>query len=154
MNPQDVSVALHESSIIRHIREFLERYGTTFVELATGKRFDVSALLEFYGAPLRYIGDTFHMVMKDSAAITGADGIGGEIDRLRRSGFSGSALDQSQIRVLNSRAVVVDALWLRRAGAGAPAIRFPALYLVTLTPDGWRISRRTARRIALGGEPA
>ena len=40
-------------------------------------------LLNFYGAPLRFIGLNFHMVMKDEEDITGEEGIGGEIGRLR-----------------------------------------------------------------------
>ena len=129
-----------EAGITSQIREFFQRYGATFVELAIGKRSDVDALLEFYGAPLRFIGSTFHMVMQDSAAITGAAGMGGEIDRLRRAGFAGSTLDRCQIKVLNPRAALVDALWLRRDGAGALMARFAVIYFVTLTPGGWRIT--------------
>jgi hypothetical protein len=129
-----------EADIISQLREFFQRYGATFVELAVGKRSDVSALLEFYGAPLRFVGSTFHMLMKDSAAITRADGMGGEIERLRRAGFAGSTLDKCQINVLNQRAALVDALWLRRDGAGALMARFAVIYLVTLTADGWRIT--------------
>ncbi|MDM0071769.1 hypothetical protein [Variovorax sp. J31P207] len=129
-----------EVAITSQIREFFQRYGATFVELAIGKRSDVNVLLEFYGAPLRFIGSTFHMVMNDSAAITGADGMGGEIDRLRRAGFAGSALDKCQICVLNPRAALVDALWLRRDGAGALMARFGVIYLLTLTTSGWRIT--------------
>jgi hypothetical protein len=140
MKPQHAVSTPGEAEIISQLREFFQRYGATFVELAVGKRSDVDALLEFYGAPLRFIGSTFHMVMKDSAAITGADGMGGEIDRLRRAGFSGSTLDKCQINVLNPRAALVDALWLRRDSAGALMARFAVIYLVTLTTGGWRIT--------------
>jgi len=129
-----------EAGITSQIREFFRRYGANFVDLTIGKRSDVDALLEFYGAPLRFIGSTFHRVMNDSAAITGADGMGGEIDRLRRAGFAGSTLDKCQISVLNSRAALVDALWLRRDGAGALMARFGVIYLMTLTTSGWRIT--------------
>ncbi|MGJ7506275.1 DUF6841 family protein [Variovorax sp. GT1P44] len=129
-----------EARMTSQIREFFERYGATFVDLALGKRTDVDALLEFYGAPLRFIGSTFHMVMNDSAAITGSEGMGGEIDRLRHAGFAGSTLDRCQISVLNSRAALVDALWLRRDGAGVLMARFGVIYLVTLTAGGWRIT--------------
>ena len=144
MKPQEAILVSGEAEIISELREFFRRYGTTFVDLAIGKRADVDALLEFYGAPLRFIGSTFHMVMKDNAAITGADGMGGEIDRLRRAGFAGSTLDKCQIRLLNLRAALVDALWLRRDGAGALMARFGVIYLVTLTPDGWRITSAVA----------
>lgn len=140
MTPQHAISMPGEAEIISQLREFFRRYGATFVELAVGKRSDVDALLEFYGAPLRFVGSTFHMVMQDSAAITGADGMGGEIDRLRRTGFAGSTLDRCRIKVLNSRAALVDALWLRRDDAGALLARFAVIYLVTLTTDGWRIT--------------
>ena len=97
----------------------LERYGQTFVDLATGKRSDTDALVEFYGAPLRFICPTFHVVMKDDAAIIGPTGVGGEIDRLRQTNFAESTLDRYDVNVLNDRAALVDALWLRRDNQGA-----------------------------------
>jgi hypothetical protein len=116
------------------------RYGPTFVDLATGARTDMTALLEFYSAPLRFIGDAFHMVMTDEAALLGAVGMGGEIARLRDAGFAGSALDQCDISVLNRQAAAVDAVWMRRDASGAVMSRFAVLYLVALTPAGWRIT--------------
>src|SRR6266446_1681694 len=113
-----------KSKIISDIKEMFERYGPTFVDLAIGKRSDMDALLEFYGAPLRFIGPTFHMVMKDNAAITGPDGMGGEIDRLRRADFAASTLDRCKINVLNDRAALVDALWWRRNNKGPLRARF------------------------------
>jgi hypothetical protein len=140
MRPQVANADANEAEIIPQIRQFLQRYGATFVDLATGKRNDLDALLDFYGAPLRFIGPSFHMVMVDRAAITSADGIGGEIDHLRRAGFAASTLDKSHIHVLNSRAVLVEAVWLRRSGTGEVMERFGVLYLITLTTDGWRIT--------------
>src|SRR5271165_5579813 len=108
-----------QSKIITEIRELFDRYGPTFVDLADGERSDLNALLNFYSAPLRFIGSNFHMVMKDDADITGEDGMGGEIGRLRHAHFAGSALDRCEIRVLNSRAALIEALWVRRDAAGA-----------------------------------
>lgn len=132
--------ALVEADIKSRIGEMFERYGATFIDLASGKRDDIEALLEFYGAPLRFVGSTFHMVMIDDADITGPDGMGGEIDALRRAGFAGSALDRFEIKILNPKAALVDALWLRRDDASELMARFAVVYLVTLTPDGWRIT--------------
>jgi hypothetical protein len=78
-----VSAVPNESAILESIRKFFARYGPTFVELVTGERSDINALLEFYGSPLRFIGSNFHLVMKDDKDITGEDGIGGEVRRLR-----------------------------------------------------------------------
>jgi hypothetical protein len=128
------------SQIVSDINEMFERYGPTFVDLAIGKRSDMEALLEFYGAPLRFIGQTFHMVMKDNAAIIGPTGMGGEIDRLRQANFAASTLDRCDINVLNDRAALVDAVWLRRDAKGALLARFAVVYLVTLATDGWRIT--------------
>ncbi len=128
------------SQVVSDINEMLERYGPTFVNLATGKRSDMDVLLEFYGAPLRFIGPTFHMVMKDNAAILGPAGMGGEIDRLRQANFAASNLDRCDINVLNDRAALVDALWLRRDNKGALMARFAVTYLVALTEEGWRIT--------------
>ncbi len=128
------------SQIVSDINEMFERYGPTFVDLAIGKRSDMDALLEFYGAPLRFIGPTFHMVMKDNAAIIGPSGMGGEIDRLRQANFAASTLDRCDINVLNDRAALVDAVWLRRDAKGALLARFAVVYLVTLATDGWRIT--------------
>ena len=66
-----------QSKIITEIRELFDRYGPTFVDLADGERSDLNALLDFYSAPLRFIGSNFHMVMKDNEALTGEEGIGG-----------------------------------------------------------------------------
>jgi len=93
-----------------------------------------------YGAPLRFIGPTFHMVMKDNAAILGPAGMGGEIDRLRQANFAASNLDRCDINVLNDRAALVDALWLRRDNKGALMALFAVTYRVALTEEGWRIT--------------
>ena len=129
-----------ESAIVAEIRKFFSRYGPTFVELADGERSDLDALLEFYGAPLRFIGSNFHMVMKDDAAITGEEGMGGEIGRLRHAHFAGSALDRCDIKVLNKQAALIDALWVRRNTTGTVMARFGVIYLMALTPQGWRIT--------------
>lgn len=129
-----------ESAIVAEIRKFFSRYGPTFVELADGERSDLDALLEFYGAPLRFIGSNFHMVMKDDAAITDEEGMGGEIGRLRHAHFAGSALDRCDIKVLNKQAALIDALWVRRNTTGTVMARFGVIYLMALTPQGWRIT--------------
>jgi hypothetical protein len=131
---------VEKTNITADIRKLFASYGPTFVELADGERSDVKALLDFYGAPLRFIGPNFHMVMKSDDDITGEEGMGGEIGRLRRAHFAGSTLDKCDIRVLNARAVLVDALWLRRDEAGSLMERFLVIYLVALTSAGWRIT--------------
>src|ERR1700732_2689210 len=130
----------NESAILAKIHEFFSRYGPAFVELADGERSDLSALLDFYGAPLRFIGPNFHMIMKDDAAITGEDGMGGEIGRLRHAHFAGSALDKCDIKVLNAQAALIDALWVRRDTTGAVMARFGVIYLMALSERGWRIT--------------
>jgi hypothetical protein len=129
-----------EAAIVAEIRKFFSRYGPTFVELADGERSDLDALLEFYGAPLRFIGSNFHMVMKDDAAIMGEEGMGGEIGRLRHAHFAGSALNRCDIKVLNKQAALIDALWVRRDTTGAVMARFGVIYLMALTQRGWRIT--------------
>jgi hypothetical protein len=130
----------NESAILAQIRKFFSSYGPTFVELADGERSDLNALLDFYGAPLRFIGANFHMIMKDDAAITGEEGMGGEIGRLRHAHFAGSALDRCDIKVLNAQAALIDALWVRRDTTGAVMERFGVIYLMALTERGWRIT--------------
>ena len=134
------SPAQSKAEIIAAIHALFERYGPTFVALASGQRSDVGALLEFYGAPLRFIGSTFHIVMKDNDAITGEDGMGGELRKLHEAHFSGSTLDKCDVTVLNARAALVDSVWLRRDTQGALMSRFAVLYLVALTAEGWRIT--------------
>ena len=119
-----VAAVPNESAILAEIHKFFSHYGPTFVELAVGERSDLNSLLEFYSAPLRFIGSNFHMVMKDDAEITGEDGMGGEIGRLRHAHFAGSALDRCEIKVLNTQAALIDALWVRRNTAGAVMARF------------------------------
>jgi len=137
---QENAIAPNESDIVSDVREFFVQYGATFVELATGKRSDVSALLEFYGAPLRFVGATFDMVMQNDADIVGAGGMGGEIDHLHRDGFGASELDKCDIEVLNPRAVLVDAAWLRRDESGALTSRFCVIYLMIHGINGWRVT--------------
>ena len=136
----DANAELDDSRIIADIRKLFANYGPTFVQLADGERMDINSLLDFYGAPLRFIGPTFHMVMKDNEDITGEDGIGGEIGRLRHAHFGGSTLDKCDIRVLNPKAALVDALWLRRDEEGNLMERFGVIYIVALTSAGWRIT--------------
>ena len=137
---QNASLVPNESKVVSEIHELFERYGPTFVDLVVGRRSDINALLEFYGAPLRFIGPTFHMIMKDNAAITGPNGMGGEIDQLRQANFAESTLERCNVSVLNNRAALVDALWLRRDAKGERLARFAVTYLVTLTTEGWRIT--------------
>jgi uncharacterized NTF2-like protein DUF6841 len=135
----NTAIAPSQSKIVAEINELFEHYGPTFVDLAIGKRSDLNALLDFYGAPLRFIGSNFHMVMKDDDAITGEEGIGGEIRRLRQAHFAGSTLDKCDIKILNKQAAVVDAVWLRQNSDGA-VTRFSVMYLVAQTSKGWRIT--------------
>src|SRR5260370_36279442 len=137
---QKTASSANDSQIVSDIHEMFDRYGPTFVDLVVGKRSDMNALLEFYGAPLRFVGATFHMVMKDDAAIIGPEGMGGEIDRLRQANFAASTLDRCNVSVLNDRAALVDAAWLRRDTKGALLERFSLIYLVTRATDGWRIT--------------
>src|SRR6266446_10979607 len=136
----NADLPVNECKIVTEIHEMFGRYGPTFVDLAIGKRTDMNAMLDFYGAPLRFIGPTFHMVMQDNSAITGPEGMGGEIDRLRQANFGSSTLDRCDISVLNDRAALVDALWLRRDAAGSLMAQFAVTYLVTLAAEGWRIT--------------
>jgi hypothetical protein len=132
--------AQKDSKLVSEIREMFDRYGRTFVELTDGSRSDLDALLDFYSAPLRFIGPTFHMVMKDNGDITGPDGVGGEIGRLHEAHLSGSTLDKFEVRVLNPRAALVDTIWMRRDADGKLIARYGVTYLVALTIDGWRIT--------------
>ena len=130
----------NESKIISDIHKLFDRYGPLFVDLAVGRRSDMDALLEIYSAPLRFIGSDFHMIMADKAAIIGKEGIGGYIYGLQNDNFGGSTLDKCDITVLNARAALVDAIWLRHDVAGDLLERFGATYLVALTSEGWRIT--------------
>src|SRR5260370_30687470 len=143
---QKTAAAANDAQIASDSHEMFEGYGPTFVDLVVGKRSDMNALLEFYGAPLRFVGATFHMVMKDDAAIIGPEGMGGEIDRLRQANFAASTLDRCTVRVLNDRAALVDAVWLRRDANGALLARFAVIYLVALLAEGWRIPLATKPR--------
>src|SRR5258708_17923038 len=98
---QKAPLTENESNIASDIHKMFARYGPTFVDLAIGKRSDMDALLEFYGAPLRFIRPTFHLVMKDNAAIIGPTGIGPEIDPLRQADIPTSTLALRDITVLN-----------------------------------------------------
>jgi hypothetical protein len=137
---QQKNTAPTKSAAVSDIHDFFERYGATFVDLAVGKRSDMQALLNYYSAPLRFIGPTFHLIMRDNAELLGPQGMGGEIEQLHREHFAGSHLDQCNINVLNDRAALVDALWLRRDSTGAIMARFKVIYLIALTKDGWRIT--------------
>ena len=133
------SAALSGFKAVSEIHELFKHYGPTFVDLALGKRSDMDALLEFYDAPLRFIGSSFHMVMKEKEDITGQEGIGGEIGRLRQAHFAGSTLDKCDVKLLNARAAFVDAMWLRQDSAGVVE-KFTVIYLLGLTQQGWRIT--------------
>src|SRR5262245_36102589 len=139
-NEKKAALKLNKSKIVSEIRKMFKPYGTTFVDLAVGKRSDIEALLNYYGAPLRFIGPNFHMIMADNAAITGMGGMGGEIDKLHKAHFAGSAMGKCDIKVLNAQAALVNALWLRRDDDGKLMSRFGVIYLVALTTKGWRIT--------------
>jgi hypothetical protein len=126
--------------IAADIQDMVCRYGQTFIELVVGKRSDTDALLDFYGAPLRFVGANFHLVMKDDAAVAGPQGMGGEIERLRQADLAESTLDNCEVNLLNERAVLVDAVWVRRDSRGALIARIAVKYLVTLVAEGWRIT--------------
>ena len=52
----------------------------------------------------------------------------------------GSALDRCDIKILNTQAALIDALWVRRDTTGAVMARFGVIYLMALTERGWRIT--------------
>ena len=80
------------------------------------------------------------MVMKDEAAIVGPNGMGGEIDRLRKANFAGSTLGACDVAVLNDQAALVEAVWLRRDSGGALMEAFAVTYLLALTEGEWRVT--------------
>src|SRR5260370_24689614 len=137
---QKTASSANDSQIVSDIHEMFDRYGPTFVDLVVGKRSDMNALLEFYGAPLRFVGATFHMVMKDDAAIIGPEGMGGEIDRVRQANFAASTLDRCNVSVLNARAALVDAVCVRRDINGALLARFSLIYPLIRETDGAHIT--------------
>lgn len=110
MQPSKTIAGSSELKNIAEIHELFAWYGPTFADLVVGKRSDTEALLQFYDAPLRFIGETFHLVMNDAAAIIGQNGIGGELERLRLAHFGSSTLDYCDVTVLNSQAAIVDAV--------------------------------------------
>ena len=95
-----VDVSPDETKVISELRDLFDHYCATFGDLAAGRRSDKEKLLDYYSAPLRYIGSGFHRVMKDDAALIGKEGIGGELDRLRLAGLAASTLEEFRVQVL------------------------------------------------------
>ena len=114
-------------------------YGPVFVDLANGHRADRDALLAFYAAPLRVVADGFDLLLADNEALLGEHGLGSELARFRKEGFTASVLAQFNITNLNRRSVFVNASW-RRSGVGVEDASFDVTYLVIKTDVGWRIT--------------
>src|ERR1700730_13912653 len=74
---KNAEAKVEETRIVGDIRKLFASYGPTFVQLADGERSDMSALLNFYGAPLRFIGPNFYKMMKDEDDITAEEGRAG-----------------------------------------------------------------------------
>jgi hypothetical protein len=144
VHERNVAATSADNRITSEIRALLALYGATFVDLTVGERTHMDAVLEFYGAPLRFIGDDFHLIIKDVAAIIGADGVGGEIRRLRIAGGAASTVDSCDVSVLNRGAAFVNVIWARRDEAGVLLAKFGVVYLICLTEDGWRVTAAVA----------
>ena len=76
---REVTRTADAQRIVTDIQAMVRRYGQTFIELVVGKRSDTDALLDFYAPPLRFVGHDFNLVMKDSAAVAGPQGMGGRL---------------------------------------------------------------------------
>jgi hypothetical protein len=61
------------------------------------------------------------------------------IDRLRAMDFDRDVPEQSDLRILNDKAGIIEVLWVRRDRAGAEISTNRILYVIADTGSGWRV---------------
>ena len=121
------------------VRAWFLRYDEMLKALALSSRSDNGQILPFYSVPSSILGPKADMVMLSPAAIAGYGGVGARLDQFRRDGFESSTIVSLVIRLVNRRAAIVEASWERRYEGGQASV-VGAVYAVSRSPEGWRIT--------------
>jgi hypothetical protein len=126
-------VAAHKAAI----REFFARYHEAFHSIIVGGSDDLEPLLEFFTVPLTITTRETHLTLATGDAILAAfrDNVG----RQRQQRYERSVPERMEFRILNDRAFLAEAHWVRTGRLGQEQSILRMLYLGALTDDGMRI---------------
>jgi hypothetical protein len=72
------------------------------------------------------------------------------IDRLRAMNIDRSVPEQSDLRILNEKACLLEVQWVRKDQTGAEVSRHRTLFVVAATSVGWRV----VTTVIMGNPPA
>jgi hypothetical protein len=129
--PADVSALKGE------IRGFFVEYCAAMIEAIQGDDGAINKLEGLFAVPSTLVtGDAYlalstpedlHLMLQTY------------IDRLRAMNFAQDMPEHSDLRLLNEKACIIEAQWVRRDGAGAVMSSNRILYVIADTGLGWRV---------------
>jgi hypothetical protein len=119
-------------------RAWFSGYLLAFAACGRGASDDLGVLLDYYGVPLLLTTDAAAVALMTEEDVLSA--IGGQIAGLRAAGYDRTETLESDTTAINATTALHAAEFSRRRADGSEIGRLRATYLITLGPDGRRIS--------------
>jgi hypothetical protein len=125
-------------AIASEVREWFGDYLDTFIGLAAGERTDLESVLDFYGVPLLMVADDRYLALPDrDAVLATAKAL---THQLSQANYASSTIHRLDVRPLNARAALIEAVVSRHDREGNEFERLGVTYLAAKTDQGWRIA--------------
>lgn len=122
--------------------EWFKEYLDAFAACARGER-DSSSLLAYYGVPLLVTTDNGFSALTTEDQVVSV--LRQQVDGMRKAGYGGSEILNSEVTVLNSRSALYQGTISRQRSDGSEISRLIATYLVTDGQIGRRFSALLVR---------
>jgi hypothetical protein len=119
------------------IREFFSRYHEAFHTVIQGESDDLNPLLDFFAVPLRVTTRETHVLLSSPEAIIAA--FSDNVARQRKQQYMRSVPERMDVRVLNDKAFLAEADWVRKGKLGQELSTLRMLYLGAELDGGLRI---------------
>jgi hypothetical protein len=136
-------VAAHKAAA----RDFFARYHEAFHAIIVGGSDDLQPLLEFFTVPLTITTRETHLLLTTGDAILAA--FRDNAVRQREQHYERSVPERMEFRILNERAFLAEAHWVRTGKLGQEQSTLRMLYLGAITDEGMRI----VNLVVLGDPP-
>ena len=117
---------------------WFEEYLGAFAACGRGESEDLRILLQYYGVPLLLTTDDAAVALTTEDEVL--DAVRGQIQGMRAAGYNGSKTLSSEVVPINATSTLYTAEFSRQRPDGSEIGRLRATYLITVGPNGRRIS--------------
>lgn len=117
---------------------WFEEYLDAFAARGRGESDDLRTLLQYYGVPLLLTSDDGAVALTTESEVLSA--VRRQIDAMRAAGYHRSETLNSDAVALNATSALHTAEFSRQRADGSEIGRLRATYLITVGPNGRRIS--------------